>query len=59
MEVLPIEIRPGVFVRIACIPWDLTPAEAAKVSAVVLAFATPAAVLDPEDTARYGSGTPK
>jgi hypothetical protein len=39
-NIVPIEIRPGVFVHIAPIPHDLTRAEAEKISRVVLAFAS-------------------
>lgn len=37
--VLPVQIRPGVFVRVQGIPWDLTHAEGEKIAAVVKAFA--------------------
>lgn len=37
--ITPIEIRPGVFVRIVNIPHDLTKAEAEKIAAIILAYA--------------------
>lgn len=40
--VIPIEIRPGLVVRIQGIPFDLTPDEARKIVAVVTALAQPA-----------------
>jgi len=38
--IMPIQIRPDYFVRIANIPHDLTEAEASKIAAVVMALAT-------------------
>jgi hypothetical protein len=40
-RVLQIAIRPGVIVLIQDIPWDFTPAEAARISAVILAHTAP------------------
>ncbi len=40
-DILPIQIRPDVVVRIAGIPYDLTEAEAAKIAAVITAMAQP------------------
>ncbi len=38
-EIIPIEIREGVLVRIHGIPWDLTEREAAKIIGVIKALA--------------------
>jgi len=40
-DILPIQIRPDLVVRIAGIPHDLTEAEAAKITAVIIAMAQP------------------
>lgn len=40
-DILPIEIRPGMFVRIAPLPYDLTKAEAEKIARVVMAMVLP------------------
>ncbi len=40
-EIIPIEIREGVLVRIHGIPWDLTEREAAKIIGALLANTSP------------------
>lgn len=52
--VVPIEIRPGVFVRIAGIPHNLTKAEAEKIGAVIIAMGARPATPEPEDTRHAG-----
>jgi hypothetical protein len=37
-EIVPVEIRPGIFIRIQGIPHDFSEAEATKVSNVVMAI---------------------
>lgn len=39
-EIIPVEIRPGEFVQIYGIPYDLTEQEADKIARVVKAYAT-------------------
>lgn len=39
-EIIPVQIRPDLVVRIHGIPWDMTQAEAAKLAAVITALAT-------------------
>lgn len=38
-ELIPIEIRPGYYIRIQGIPHDLTAQEACRITGVIMAFA--------------------
>lgn len=40
--IVPIEVRPGEFIRVALIPHDLTKEEAEKICRVVMAYVAPA-----------------
>lgn len=38
-QIIPIPIRDNLVVRVAGIPWDLTPKEAERISRIILALA--------------------